>query len=324
MTSGCFRSCEGGSPSENERTVNDSQQVHHDHLWALQVNSSGGPDEQMSFSVSDLTEALAILHAAMAWNLRPSRWAEVDRALLAMAGALASGDNRSLLAGITTLELLSPVRQGSRAAILPAPEEVRSHLLAAISAIEQLKAPNRDARRIFPVTIYLTDGSIHDQVELAVEQLLRLAGLRIIERGEPVAGSWYRRLSATLDAAARSSKGQEAILSAAHAADARFFLRQDAELTTLLLQNLGPVIIALQPTKDAVVRAGALLIVKADWVVAVHQLTPRQQLMLDHAPDLETAPHQVLKALGIAGAESGSAIQGAAPGRDGGVDPRPE
>ena len=289
------------------------------------MNSSGKPDEQTAFSASDLTEALSILHAVMAWNLLPARWAEVDRSLIALAAALAGGDDRALLAEISTLELLGPVRQGSRAgATLPAPDEVRSHLLAAISTVEQLKAPNRDTRQVFPVTIYLTDGSSHDQVELAVDQLLRLAGLRIIEREEPVTGSWYRRMRATVDAAARTRTGQEAVPSAAHAADARFFLRQDAEVTTLLLQNLGPVITALQPTKDAVVRAGALLIVKTDWVVAVHQLTPRQQLMLDHAPDLESAPHQVLKALGIAGAESGSAIQSTATGRGGGVDPRPE
>jgi CATRA-associated small protein len=68
----------------------------------------------------------------MEWHLLPARWAEVDAVLLAVADALASGDNRSLLARMSTLELLSPARQGSQAATLPAPAEVRSHLLAAI------------------------------------------------------------------------------------------------------------------------------------------------------------------------------------------------
>ena len=40
-----------------------------------------------------------------------------------------------------------------------------------------------------------------------------------------------------------------------------------------MLQNLGPVIEALQPTKDAVLRVGALLIVKVDWTIVVHRLT---------------------------------------------------
>jgi hypothetical protein len=255
--------------------------------------------ERMAFSPDDLTEALSVLEAAMAWHLPPVRWADVDRSLAALAAALADGDNRAFRSETSTLELLGPVRQAGRAATLPVPDETRARVLATIGMIEQLKTPDL----VFPVSIYLTDGSIHAQVELAVDRLLFRAGLRITEREEPVSGSWYRRMRATLDAAARSDGGQEAMLSAVHAADARFFLRQDAELTTLLLQNLGPVLTALQPTKDAVVRAGALLIVKVDWVVAVHQLTPRQQLALDHAPDLESAPHQVLKALGIAGAD---------------------
>ncbi|MFN2496161.1 MAG: hypothetical protein ABR608_09690 [Pseudonocardiaceae bacterium] len=64
-----------------------------------------------------------------------------------------------------------------------------------------------------------------------------------------------------------------------------------------MLQNLGPVLAALQPTKDAVIRAGALLIVKVDWIVAVHQLTPAQQLQLDHQPQLAQSPHDILFAL---------------------------
>jgi CATRA-associated small protein len=233
---------------------------------------SGSP-ERMVFGADDLAEALSVLDAAMAWKLLPARWAEVNRSLAALAAALADGDNRALRSEVSRLELLGPVRQASRAATLPAPADVRALALALAGAVERLAA----AGRVFPVSIYLADEAVHVQVERAVDLLLRQAGLRITEREEPVSGS------------------------AVHAADARLFLRQDAELTTLLLQNLGPVITALQPTKDAVVRAGALLIVTADWVVAVHQLTPRQQLMLDHAPHLESEPHQVLKALGIAG-----------------------
>lgn len=64
-----------------------------------------------------------------------------------------------------------------------------------------------------------------------------------------------------------------------------------------MMQNLGPVLDALQTTKDAVIRAGALLIVKVDGVVVVHQLTAEQQLMLDHQPQLAQSPHDILAAL---------------------------
>jgi hypothetical protein len=50
-------------------------------------------------------------------------------------------------------------------------------------------------------------------------------------------------------------------------------------------------------THNACIRVGALLIVKVDWVVSIHQLTAAQQLHLDHQPNLATAPHKVLQAL---------------------------
>lgn len=68
-------------------------------------------------------------------------------------------------------------------------------------------------------------------------------------------------------------------------------------VTATMLQNLGPVITALQPTKDAVIRVGALLIVKRNWDVAVVQLTAAQQLQLDHQPHLAAAPHEILATL---------------------------
>jgi hypothetical protein len=45
------------------------------------------------------------------------------------------------------------------------------------------------------------------------------------------------------------------------------------------------------------VRAGALLIVKIDWVVQVHQLTAAQQAILDHQPHLVASPKEIAAAL---------------------------
>jgi hypothetical protein len=107
-----------------------------------------------------------------------------------------------------------------------------------------------------PVSIYLDDEAIHEQVEAAVDVLLASADLRIEERDEPVIGSWFRRMRAGVRQAVQSPAGREAALTAAHAVDARVNLAQDAAITSTLLQNLGPVIASLQPTKDAVLRVG--------------------------------------------------------------------
>jgi len=92
---------------------------------------------------------------------------------------------------------------------------------------------------------------------------------------------------------------REAALVAAHCADTRLALAEDAAVTATLLQNLGPVIASLQPTKDAVIRVGALLIVKVDWVVNVYQLTAAQQAILDHHPQSQSSPHEIIAALDL-------------------------
>ena len=86
----------------------------------------------------------------------------------------------------------------------------------------------------------------------------------------------------------KSPIAREGALVATHMVDSRLILAQDAVITAKLMENLPHVIESLQPTKDAVIRIGALLIVKVDWVVTVHQLTAAQQAMLDHQPQL---PH---------------------------------
>ena len=150
-----------------------------------------------------------------------------------------------------------------------------------------------------PVTIFLSEERIHAQVETAVNKLLATAGLAVQDRDEPVIGSWFRQMRAAAKEVTRSPAAREAALTAAHAADTRLVLAQDAAVTATLLQNLGPVIASLQPTKDAVLRVGALLIVKVDWVVNVFQLTAAQQTLLDHRPQLASSPYEIISSLDL-------------------------
>jgi RNA polymerase sigma-70 factor (sigma-E family) len=165
------------------------------------------------------------------------------------------------------------------------------------SAVERADEVKQTATVNLPVSIYLADENIHTQVEVTVERWLAKAGVSIAERERPVIGSWFRRMKATAKAALNSETAQDIAMTAVHAADARLILAQDASITATLLSNLAPVIASLQPTKDAVLRVGALLIVKVDWAVQVIQLTAAQQALLDHQPQLASAPHQIIAAL---------------------------
>jgi len=144
------------------------------------------------------------------------------------------------------------------------------------------------AAGIVRVSIYLADEGIHDSVETAVEQWLATANVSIDRRDQPVIGSWFRRVEASVKRPAKTPAGREASPAGA----------SEASVTAILLPSVGPVLQALQPTKDAVVRAGALLIVKVDWVVHVYLLTAVQQTILDHhRPQLAASPAEIIAAL---------------------------
>jgi cold shock CspA family protein len=157
--------------------------------------------------------------------------------------------------------------------------------------------PNGTQQAELSISIYVSDETVSGQVQAAVEALLGTANLEISYLGEPIRGSWFRLLRAKLRSAIWSPTGREIAMTAAHATEARFALAQDAAVTATMMQNLGPVIGSLQPTKDAVIRVGALLIVKVDWVISVFQLTAAQQFELDHHPALARSPKEVIAAL---------------------------
>jgi hypothetical protein len=240
----------------------------------------------------DVAEALSILRDVTEWSLAPARWAEVTRVVTALTAALTADDGAALEYAVSVLELLGPVR-GQQAAVLeadvpvPAPDPVRSQVRAAIGLLAEFRVPAGAVQGFVPVTIFLSDAVGHEQAEAAVERLLQSAGLYIASREDPVQGSWFRRLLA----GARSPAAREALAVAAHAAESRLVLEQDAMVTGMLMQNVGPLITALQPTKDAVVRLGAVLVVKVDWVLVVYQLTPGQQLKLDNSPESNWITH---------------------------------
>ncbi|MDA3649733.1 hypothetical protein LZ318_33700 [Saccharopolyspora indica] len=173
----------------------------------------------------------------------------------------------------------------------------------------QPPAPGQAETTTHPVTIYLSDEGVHEQVEAAVEELLASAGLHIEDREDPVLGSWFRRMWATVRGKVSSPAGREATMLAAHAAETRLVIAPDADVTAKLLQGVGPVIQSLEPTKDAVIRVGNVLIVKVDWVVTVSQLTAAQQFLLNHNPDLACSPQQILAALKAEGGDQPPALR---------------
>jgi hypothetical protein len=218
-----------------------------------------------------------------------------------MTRAFAADDGVAFRSGLSDLMALITIR-ANLFVTAEAPQEVLEQLKALLGALMELDRPaeRRHVPAVFlPVEIYLGDSTGHERVEAAVEALARSAGLTIPERDDPVFGSWFRRMRAKLAYAARSPAAQNVLDDMALRAELELLGRAEADVTALLMANLAPLITSLHDTRDAVVRLGAVLVVKSDWVLYVNQLTARQQLVLNHNPHLLRAPDKIMQALGL-------------------------
>jgi hypothetical protein len=173
------------------------------------------------------------------------------------------------------------------------PSSASDSAIPSASVVQRGAAQAAGESSLFPVTIYLSEAADHEQVQSAVERLLAEAGLRIDSRDDPVVGSWFLRM--------RAVSGKP---------DAHPDPAQDPRITADLMQNLPSIIQSLQPFKEAVIRLGAVLIVKVDQAVAVHQLTGAQQAALGYDPQLAATPHAALAALKILTPNSDSRAAG--------------
>ncbi|MGW4525762.1 hypothetical protein [Amycolatopsis sp. NPDC004378] len=149
------------------------------------------------------------------------------------------------------------------------------------------------------VSIYLDDQEGVSRVEREVVALVEFAGGVIVDAEEPVSGSWFRRMRALFAQATAPHVGQDALTLGAQAATSRLVNASNAQNTATLMQNLGPLLTSIERYENVVIRVQALLIVKVDGSLVVHQLTPAQQLTLDRNPDLARLPHDILPALGL-------------------------
>lgn len=120
--------------------------------------------------------------------------------------------------------------------------------------------------------------------------------------------SWFRRLRAE---SRRVTDFEHALAAVQHALET-----QASFATPTPSQSIESIAASLQPVRNAVVRVGAVLVVKIDGVLVVHQLTPVQQWRLDHEPHLlRSPPSEILQVLSVPTEEvAATAIAHASPG----------
>jgi hypothetical protein len=196
-----------------------------------------------------------------------------------------------------TLRLLTKVVDvvGDTPALRTPTVQLDLEMVAVVSRMTvRIRVPSAEQLDLVPIVIYLSREDGHERVEAAVEDMVHRAGWWIAHYDDPIRGSFLRRLWAKSGLTA-----DELAVMAGHRVESELVRRPDADVTAMMLQHVGPVLIALQPTEHAVIWVGAVLIIKVNGVVSVRELTVDQQAWLSARPGLVAAPEALAEALSV-------------------------
>ena len=156
--------------------------------------------------------------------------------------------------------------------------------MAAVGSRRTVRFRSSDRNDLLRVVIYLSNVDELGRVEAEVEKLVESAGWKVLHREDSGTGSWFRRLWVKVPPMVDHRLGSELVR------------RPEAEVTATMLQHIGPVVTALQPTRDAVIWIGAVLVTKVDGEVSARELTLEEQSWLTQKPHVLTAPKVLVSA----------------------------
>jgi len=134
------------------------------------------------------------------------------------------------------------------------------------------------AADLVEVSVGLSDGAHHAEVEEALRSVLDTMGLRVKYSGPAVRGSWRRRLLARAKAEAPSPEQVAALLE--RGVELRAIDQGQAEVDLKQAEAVAKLIGALDKEADAAIQIGSILLVKVGVVYSVRTLSPVQMRLL--------------------------------------------
>ncbi|WP_205315800.1 hypothetical protein, partial [Nonomuraea lactucae] len=175
---------------------------------------------------------------------------------------------------------------------------------------DHLKHNSTTTADLFPMTVYLTDESRHEEVERAIAAFIEAFDLEETIAIPPALGSWLKRLLlrsrnvATSDAAKdiREEVRRAVELHGIHKIQAEVDERKAAAASTLIQ--------ALDSQQRAAVLLGSMIILKSGNSLVVRELTQRELIHLERNPKLLQNPAELLEALQCLPWEEPPAIEG--------------
>jgi hypothetical protein len=162
----------------------------------------------------------------------------------------------------------------------------------------------------FPMTVYLTDESRHEEAVRAIAYFIEAFGLEETIAIPPTLGSWLKRLLLRSRYIATSDAAKDIREEVRRAVELHGIHKIQAEVDEKKATAASTLIQALDSQQRAAVLLGSMIILKSGDSLVVRELTQREMIHLERNPKLLQNPTELLEALQCLPWEEPPAIEG--------------
>lgn len=148
-----------------------------------------------------------------------------------------------------------------------------------------------------PVSIYVADDQAYAYIEDGVEDALAAFDIEIVERFPEICGSVFRVFLARTRGFFNSAEMKDRYAKIERAIELQAIYHAQAEVDSLQSAAVANLITALGGTSDAIIQIGSVLLIKANGVTAVRNLTQQELAHLERNPDVFRDPTVALREL---------------------------
>lgn len=170
-------------------------------------------------------------------------------------------------------------------------------VLAALT--RDLADSGSDITQVLPVTVFTDTHRAGDvtQVSRALRSFLASLGFDFFFEGPDEWGSWFRRSYARSKEALTSQGVKDTLTRAERALEIQTLHIPQAQIDAMQADAAARLIAALDPTPNALVQIGSVLLLKVDGTPIVRNLTQIELSYLEHNKHLYKSPKDALEEL---------------------------
>jgi hypothetical protein len=144
-----------------------------------------------------------------------------------------------------------------------------------------------------------TSSEVSTNLLNAFYDLVEILDLEVVEKDRPQRGSWFQRVFLRARRTLTSSELKSRLEEIERAIEMRALAldHSQTEIDRVQADAVARLVNSLENVNDAVIQAGAVLLVKVEGRTIVRQLTQSEVLMLQRNPELLQSPASIVEKL---------------------------